>query len=159
MQTFRVGYAGGTTKDPTYYKMGDHTEVVDILYDPKLTSFEVLVKIFIASRDHKNKASRQYRSVILCHDDQKGILSVIWIGNEPLIFLEIAERFIDIKKSFDYIGIEKFQDFYLAENKHQKNSLRRHPGTLMFKGIKVPWFLTFKVFSNVFIGRTVLLHP
>ena len=77
MQTFRVGYAGGTTKDPTYYKMGDHTEVVDILYDPKLTSFEVLVKIFIASRDHKNKASRQYRSVILCHDDQKGILSVI----------------------------------------------------------------------------------
>ena len=46
MQTFRVGYAGGTTKDPTYYKMGDHTEVVDILYDPKLTSFEVLVKFF-----------------------------------------------------------------------------------------------------------------
>lgn len=129
MQTFRVGYAGGTTKDPTYYKMGDHTEVVDILYDPKLTSFEVLMKTFLASRDHKNKSSRQYRSVILCHNDQKGVLSIIWIENEHLIFLEIAERFIDSKKSSDYIGIEKFQDFYLAENKHQKNSLRRHPGT------------------------------
>ena len=67
-----MGYAGGTTKDPTYYKMGDHTEVVDILYDPKLTSYEDLVEHFLASRDHKAKTSRQYRSVVLCHENQKG---------------------------------------------------------------------------------------
>ena len=77
MHPCRVGYAGGSTKDPTYYKMGDHTEVVDILYDPKLTSFEVLVESFLVSRDHKKRSSRQYRSIILFHEDQKGILSTI----------------------------------------------------------------------------------
>ena len=77
LQPFRVGYAGGTTKDPTYYKMGNHTEVVDIFYDPKLTSFEELVKVLLASRDHKSRASRQYRSVILCHDDHKGFYYAI----------------------------------------------------------------------------------
>ena len=75
--TCRVGYAGGTTEDPTYYKMGDHTEVVDILYDPKLTSFENLVKVFLSSKDHKNRESRQYRSMILYHDNQKGIFKII----------------------------------------------------------------------------------
>ena len=74
MHPCRVGYAGGSSKDPTYYKMGDHTEVVDILYDPKLTSFEVLVKVLLVSRDHKNRTSRQYRSIILFHENQKGIL-------------------------------------------------------------------------------------
>ena len=77
MHPCRVGYAGGSTKDPTYYKMGDHTEVVDILYDPKLTSFEVLVKVFLVSRDHTKRSSRQYRSIILFHEDQKGILSTV----------------------------------------------------------------------------------
>lgn len=112
MVVTRVGYAGGSTKDPTYYKMGDHTEVVDILYDPKLTSFEVLVKVFLVSRDHTKRSSRQYRSIILFHEDQK----------------ETAARLINSNQNFKYIEIEQFQDFHRAENKHQKNALRRHPG-------------------------------
>ena len=47
-----------------------------------------------------------------------------------LVFLEIATRLINSTNNSDYIGIELFQDFYLAENKHQKNTLRRHPGEL-----------------------------
>ena len=50
-----------------------------------------------------------------------------------LIFLEIATRLINSTNNSDYIGIEEFQDFYLAENKHQKNTLRRHPGTISLK--------------------------
>ena len=30
----RVGYAGGTEPEPSYYSLGDHTEVVQVEYDP-----------------------------------------------------------------------------------------------------------------------------
>lgn len=29
----RVGYCGGTKKNPTYYTLGDHTETIQIHYD------------------------------------------------------------------------------------------------------------------------------
>ena len=32
----RVGYAGGTTPSPTYRQMGDHTETVEIDFDPTI---------------------------------------------------------------------------------------------------------------------------
>ncbi len=42
------GYAGGTTKSPTYhdYVAGNHIEVVQIIYDPKKISYEKLLDIF-----------------------------------------------------------------------------------------------------------------
>jgi len=42
------GYAGGTTKMPTYrnYESGNHIEVVQIIYDPKEISFEKLLVTF-----------------------------------------------------------------------------------------------------------------
>ena len=36
----RVGYAGGTTENPTYHDLGDHTECVQIDYDPRALSFD-----------------------------------------------------------------------------------------------------------------------
>ena len=36
-----VGYAGGTSASPTYRNIGDHIEVVRIIYDPSEISFEV----------------------------------------------------------------------------------------------------------------------
>jgi peptide methionine sulfoxide reductase msrA/msrB len=42
------GYAGGTTKTPTYrnYGAGNHIEVVQIVYDPKKVSYEKLLDTF-----------------------------------------------------------------------------------------------------------------
>ena len=34
----KVGYAGGSRKDPTYHKLGDHTETVQMTYDPEEVS-------------------------------------------------------------------------------------------------------------------------
>ncbi len=30
----RVGYAGGTKKNPTYHDLGDHSETIQMDYDP-----------------------------------------------------------------------------------------------------------------------------
>ena len=39
----RVGYAGGTTQDPTYHNLGDHSETVQIDYDPAQVSDQELL--------------------------------------------------------------------------------------------------------------------
>src|SRR5688500_15000662 len=49
------GYAGGTTPDPNYEKIGTgntgHAETVQVFYDPAIISFETLVKAFFQSQD------------------------------------------------------------------------------------------------------------
>ena len=41
----RVGYAGGTTADPTYRDIGDHSEALQVDYDPDAVSFDELVDV------------------------------------------------------------------------------------------------------------------
>lgn len=36
-----VGYTGGSTTNPTYKNLSDHTEVVRIVFDPQVVSYEV----------------------------------------------------------------------------------------------------------------------
>ena len=49
------GYSGGKEKNPTYEDVGygrtTHAEAVEIYYDPKVVSFETLVKVFFGSHD------------------------------------------------------------------------------------------------------------
>ncbi len=50
-----VGYAGGHTQDPTYEQVctgkTGHAEVVFVVYDPALTSYEELLRLFWESHD------------------------------------------------------------------------------------------------------------
>ena len=57
--------------NPTYYNMGDHTETVDIDYDPSVTSYAELLKIFWNNHDPCTKQTRQYMSAIFYHDDEQ----------------------------------------------------------------------------------------
>ena len=56
----RVGYAGGDKVNPTYKMIGDHTETIEIDYDPEVISYTELLEIFFASHDPYRAAySRQ----------------------------------------------------------------------------------------------------
>jgi len=76
------GFAGGDVPNPDYETvctgMTGHAEVVRITYDPKVVTYEKLLKIFWSAHDPTTLNSQgedfgtQYRSIILYHnEDQK----------------------------------------------------------------------------------------
>ena len=113
----RVGYAGGTTKSPTYHNMGDHSETIQMDYDPTKISYEQLLEIYWDSHNPAVQHwSRQYMSIIIYHN-----------GNQQRIAMETKQREEARLGRRVYTEIVPFSEFYLAEDYHQKYYLQRMP--------------------------------
>ena len=67
----RVGYSGGSKKNPTYYDLGGHTETIQIDYDPKKITYEELLDIFWESHEPTLSLSSQYASIIFFHNEEQ----------------------------------------------------------------------------------------
>lgn len=76
-----VGYAGGFTPNPTYKEtctqLTGHNEVVRVIYDPKITSYEELLKLFWENHDptqimrQGNDVGSTYRSGIYTYTPEQ----------------------------------------------------------------------------------------
>ena len=112
------GYSGGITKNPTYkevtYGNTGHFEVVEIIYDKKVISFEELLENFWVNIDPFDAYGQfcdkgySYRSVAFYQNDEE----------KKLIEKDIK----DLQNKFNkkvVTYIRNFEKFYKAEEYHQ----------------------------------------
>ena len=111
MTLTQVGYTGGSTSHPTYYRLADHTEVVRLLYDPAVTSFDKILEHFFSCHDSTARRASQYRSLIVCSTEQQR---------------ETAGIILENRQGRTLTLILEDRRFYLAEEKHQKYQFKRH---------------------------------
>ncbi len=128
--TTAVGYAGGSTADPTYQEVcggrTGHAEVVLVVFDPEQVSYDQLLKIFWENHDptqgnrQGNDVGTQYRSTIYTSSDAQ---------------LDAAKRSRDAYQTkLSEAGyrditteIREAPAFYYAEDYHQQY-LAKNPG-------------------------------
>ena len=73
----RVGYSGGDVANATYRKHGKHAEAIEIIFDPKRTSYRELLEFFFQIHDpttrnrQGNDRGLSYRSAIFYLDDEQ----------------------------------------------------------------------------------------
>jgi len=114
------GYSGGDTKNPSYEEVStgttNHAEAIKITFNPKIISYEKLVKIFFHTHNPTTLNQQgadigtQYRSAIFYSNE-----------NQKKVALREKEEF---NKNNAYgknatTSIEKLTEFYKAENYHQ----------------------------------------
>ena len=121
-----VGYAGGTTENPTYEDVctdeTGHAEVVQVEFDPAQVSYEKLLEVFWRNHDPTTRdrqgpdVGSQYRSVVFYHTPEQQ---------------RAAEAFkskLDQDNHFSrpiVTGIEPAPTFYRAEEYHQQYLAKR----------------------------------
>ena len=112
------GYSGGITENPTYkevtYGKTGHFEVVEVIYDKDIISYEELLSNFWVNIDPFDAFGQfcdkgySYRSVVFYKNDKEKKLIERDIG-------DIEDKFN--KKVVTYL--RKFKKFYKAEEQHQ----------------------------------------
>ncbi len=128
--TTAVGYAGGFTPNPTYQEvctgMTGHNEVVRVVFDPKVISYEALLKVFWENHNptqemrQGNDVGTQYRSGIYVYSESQRKLAEA-----------SRDAYQQALNSADYgkiaTEILNAPEFYYAESYHQQY-LAKNPG-------------------------------
>lgn len=121
-----VGYMGGDWSEPTYEQVctGEtgHTEVVEVVFDPSVISYEALTEAFFDLHDPTQidrqgpDVGRQYRTVIFYHSDAQQKLAKA-----------IKDR-LDASGRYGLpiaTAIEPVKPFWRAEEYHQQYLAKR----------------------------------
>lgn len=126
--TTAVGYAAGITPNPTYQEvctgMTGHNEVVRVVYDPKVISYETLLKVFWENHNptqgmrQGNDSGTQYRSGIYVYsEEQKQLAEASEAAYQQALdtsgYGKITTEIIDAP---EFYYAEAYHQQYLAKN-------------------------------------------
>src|ERR671924_1907499 len=126
--TTAVGYAGGYTPNPTYEEVCSaktgHAEVVLVVFDPKQTSYEAMLKLFWENHDptqgmrQGNDVGTQYRSAIYTTSDaqRQAAESSRLVFQRELSGGGYGEITTEIAPLSDFYYAEDYHQQYLAKN-------------------------------------------
>ncbi len=110
-----VGYSGGSSADPDYTNIGDHSEVILVEFDPLVVTYTDLLAVFWDLHDPTSEPwSRQYRNAIFYLNESRQQQA------EQSYALQAQHYSAEFTTSLEPAG-----DFYPAEDYHQKYLLRQ----------------------------------
>jgi peptide-methionine (S)-S-oxide reductase len=126
----KVGYMGGTVKDPTYQDVctdeTGHAEVVQVTFDPEKISYEQLLEIFWNCHNPTTKnvqgpdVGSQYRSAIFTHSSEQETKAM-----NSISALNRAKKFARPIVT----EVMPAATFYPAEDYHQQYLIKRGIGS------------------------------
>jgi peptide-methionine (S)-S-oxide reductase len=135
-----VGYSGGYTPNPTYDEvctgLTGHNEVVKVIYDPALTTYRELLRLFWTSHNptqgmrQGNDAGTQYRSGIYTYTEEQ--LDEALALKEHYQHLLTQAGFCQITTEIMPAGV-----FYYAEEYHQQYLAKEPMGYCGLGGLGV----------------------
>ena len=123
-----VGYAGGHTPNPTYEEvcsgLTGHTEVVLVVFDPQVTDYAALLKVFWEAHNptlgmrQGNDSGTQYRSAIYCHgsDQLSAALASQEAFQQALTAAGLGPITTEIAAAPAFYYAEAYHQQYLAKN-------------------------------------------
>lgn len=115
-----MGYTGGSQDNPTYQDLGDHSEALQIDFDPGKLGYADLLAIFWKGHNPFGRSwSRQYRNALFYHDEAQLAAAQ---ESRALVAREKGKR---VRTALEPSGT-----FYRAEGYHQKYRLRSRPDFL-----------------------------
>ena len=126
--TTAVGYAGGSTPNPTYHEvcsgMTGHTEAVLVVFDPVRISYEKLLQVFFESHDptqgmrQGNDVGTQYRSAIYTFDASQSEAAKNCSGLYEEALKRSGYRAVttEIAAAGEFFYAEDYHQQYLAKN-------------------------------------------
>ncbi|HEY9700697.1 MAG TPA: peptide-methionine (S)-S-oxide reductase MsrA [Trichocoleus sp.] len=123
-----VGYAAGITPNPNYREvctgMTGHNEVVLVVFDPNIVSYETLLKVFWESHNptqgmrQGNDAGTQYRSGIYVYSDEQRQLAEASLAayQKALTAKGYGQITTEILDAPTFYYAEEYHQQYLAKN-------------------------------------------
>lgn len=123
-----VGYSGGFTPHPSYEEvctgMTGHNEVVRVVYDPAVTSYEALLQVFWENHDptqgmrQGNDRGTQYRSgIYVANDSQRAAAEASRAAFAPrLSAAGYGAVTTEIVEAGPFYFAEEYHQQYLAKN-------------------------------------------
>lgn len=123
-----VGYAGGYTPNPTYEEVCSgqtgHTEVVHVVFDPAVITYDRLVQVFLESHDptqgdrQGNDIGTQYRSAIYTTSDEQAEIAAAMVKgyNRALLAAGRGAITTELRPTPAYYLAEDYHQQYLAKN-------------------------------------------
>ncbi|RLP92155.1 MULTISPECIES: peptide-methionine (S)-S-oxide reductase MsrA [unclassified Micromonospora] len=140
--TTSAGYAGGSTRNPTYEETCSgrtgHAEVVQVVYDPSKIAYEDLLKVFWENHDptqgmrQGNDVGTQYRSAIYTTtDEQRAIAESSRDAFQPIVTRAgKGEITTEIAPLGSYYFAEDYHQQYLAPTKNPNGYCNHGPNGL-----------------------------
>jgi peptide-methionine (S)-S-oxide reductase len=123
------GYSGGHKANPTYREVCSettgHAEVIQIDFDPSVTSFKEILEVFFTIHDpttlnrQGNDVGESYRSAIFYHSEAQRQTALEVIANLEALGVWNARIVTQVEAFKEFFAAEDYHQDYFARNPNQ----------------------------------------